>query len=48
MQTVVYGIIAYLFIPVVRKFVNSHMTSLHRKLDHIVKHSPDIPDLEDE
>lgn len=47
-QTVVYGIIAYLFIPVVRKFVNSHMTSLHRKLDHIVKHSPDIPDMEDE
>ena len=47
-QTVVYGLIAYAFVPVFRKFINSHMKSIHRKLDHVIKNSPDIPDLEEE
>ena len=60
-RTTVAGVLAYVFIPQVRRFIergwdrlharldnvqDSHK-SLHRKLDHIIKHHPDLPDLDD-
>jgi hypothetical protein len=44
-QTVVYGAIAVIFVPVVRKWFRRHVAELHAKMDHIIKHHPDIPDL---
>ena len=45
-QTIVYGALAYLLVPVVRRFVNGHTKALHKKLDHIIRHHPDIPPLD--
>ena len=49
-QTVVYALLAYLFIPPFRRWVNAHFKAqkkssddVHLKLDHIIKHHPDIP-----
>jgi hypothetical protein len=49
-QTVVYGVAAWLFIPPVREWMNNHMKELHKKLDeahakldHVITHSTDIP-----
>jgi len=53
-QTVVYGIIAVVFVPPVRRWFLGHFRSvkahaaaesqaLHAKLDHIIKHHPAIP-----
>jgi hypothetical protein len=50
-QTVVYGAIAMVLIPPVRKWweakfseVHSKLDEAHAKLDHVIRHSPDIPD----
>ena len=60
-RTAIALVLAYVFIPKVRRFFtkgwdrihaklsglhDSH-DELHRKLDHIIRHHPDIPDLED-
>lgn len=45
-QTAVYGALAYILIPPVRDWFNNHMKSLHEKVDHIIKHHPDIPPFE--
>ena len=49
-QTVVYGLAAYLLIPPFRRWINAHFkaqheanAALHAKLDHVIKHHPDIP-----
>jgi hypothetical protein len=44
-QTVVYAGAAYLFIPPVRKYIDAHMKDIHKKMDHIIFHSKDIPPL---
>jgi hypothetical protein len=38
-QTALYGAIALLFVPVVRRWIKH----VHAKLDHIIQHHPDIP-----
>lgn len=50
-QTVVYGLLAVIFVPLVRKWFMARMAALHEKLDHahdkidhIIRHSPDIPE----
>jgi hypothetical protein len=54
-QTIVYGLIAIAVIPPARHFVERHVDSIkahvsaehdamHEHLDHIIRHSPDIPD----
>jgi len=52
-QTVVYGTVAAIFVPAVRRWFNDHMKALHEKLDdahekldHVIKHSADIPPFE--
>ena len=42
-QTVVYGVIAIIFVPPVRRWFAGHMNAVHAKLDHIIKHHPAIP-----
>ena len=49
-QTILYGAIALLFVPIVRKAIKRWSEKLHEKLDHnavllkhIIKHHPDIP-----
>jgi hypothetical protein len=42
-QTVVYFVIAVIFIPRFRKFLRGELGHLHNKLDHIIRHHPDIP-----
>ena len=39
-QTVAYAVIAYIFIPPFREWFQK---DLHAKIDHFIKHSPDIP-----
>lgn len=57
-QTVVYGAIALVFVPPLRRWFGRHMEALkshitaehaavHAKLDHVIKHSPDIPDFKE-
>lgn len=43
-QTVVYGALAVIFVPVVRRFVKTEMRKVHAKLDHVIRYHPDIPD----
>ena len=43
-QTAVYGTIAVIFIPPVRKWARREAEKLHGKLDHVIKHHPDIPE----
>ena len=47
-QTIIYFLIAALFIPVVRRFIQREFhkahADIHAKLDHIIKHHPDIPE----
>jgi len=45
-QTVVYGAVAALFIPAVRRFekrLHAKLDLVHAKLDHVIEHHPDIP-----
>ena len=42
-QTVVYGLLAYLFLPPVKAYIDAHVDSIHAKLNHVIKHSKDIP-----
>jgi hypothetical protein len=42
-QTIVYGGIAYIFVPPFRKWLHGEFTHVHAKIDHIIKHHPDIP-----
>jgi hypothetical protein len=49
-QTFLYGLLAWLFVPPFRKWINGHMKALHDKFDHherllqhVIKHSKDIP-----
>ena len=46
-QTVVYGIIAVGVYPPLRHAAEREAKHLHAKLDHIVKHSTDIPPFDD-
>lgn len=57
-EMLVVGFVGSFFVPRVRKWWSRHIEDLkthvsgenkdlHRKLDHIIKHHPDIPDLED-
>ena len=46
-QSVVYALAGYVLIPPFRKWVNSGFQGLHEKVDHIIKHHPDIPDFPD-
>ena len=50
-QTLVYGVLAVILIPPVRRFVRAEFAKVHTKIDHshellqhVIKHSPDIPD----
>ena len=54
-QTAAYGVIAAVLVPAVRHFlhrefdkVKTHVSGenalIHAKMDHIIKHHPDIPD----
>ena len=43
-QTVVYGVLAIILIPPVRRFAKAEFEKVHAKMDHIIKHHPDIPD----
>lgn len=43
-QTVAYFLIAVALVPVLRKAVKHEAEKLHKKLDHIIKHHPDIPE----
>lgn len=43
-QTVAYAAIAYAFYPPFRRWVRKEADHLHGKLDHIIRHHPDIPD----
>jgi len=45
-QTLVYGAIAYFLVPAVKSWVDNHMSELHKKVDHIIRHSPDIPEMD--
>jgi hypothetical protein len=54
-QTVVYGTLALYFVPKVRAWVNRHVDGLHakldvahKKMDHIIKHSNDIPEFKED
>ena len=49
-QTVVYGVLAIILIPPVRRFakaefekVHARLDAAHSKLDLVIRHSPDIP-----
>ena len=42
-QTVVYGILALIFVPPVRRWAEKEAKHLHAKIDHVIKHSTDIP-----
>ena len=48
-QMILTAVIAVLLWPPTRKRIRLYLTrkdsELHRKLDHIIKHHPDIPDL---
>ena len=44
-QTVVYAGIAVLVWPPARRWFRAEQAELHRKLDHVIRHSKDIPDL---
>lgn len=47
-QTIVYGLIAIIFVPPVRRWFNCHMKAVHEKLDHVIFHSPEIPPFDPE
>ena len=46
-QTIIYAAAAYLLLPPIRTYIDSHVKSIHAKMDHIIKHHPDIPDFEE-
>lgn len=54
-QTILYGLIALIFVPPVRRWAERHVHALkehitaehakvHEKLDFVIKHHPDIPE----
>ena len=43
-QTIVYAGIAYAVYPPFRKWLMHETGELHAKMDHIIRHHPDIPD----
>ena len=47
-QTVVYGLIAVAVYPPIRKWAKHEADHLHAKVDHLVRHLPDVPDFDDE
>jgi hypothetical protein len=47
LQTIAYAAIAYAFYPPFRRWVKHEASVYHQKLDHIIKHHPDIPDFEE-
>jgi hypothetical protein len=47
-QTIVYAVIAYLFIPPFRRWMHEENVTLHAKLDHIIHHHPEIPEFVNE
>lgn len=46
-QTLVYGALAVIFIPPVRHWAERETKKLHAKLDHVIRHSTDIPPFEE-
>ena len=42
-QTVLYGAIAIIFVPPIRRWFVEEHKKIHAKLDHVIKHHPDIP-----
>lgn len=42
-QTLLAVVAAAILIPVVRKAIKRESAHLHAKLDHLIKHHPDIP-----
>ena len=46
-QTVVYGVIAAAVYPPFRSYLKRETEHLHAKMDHIIKHHPDVPAFDD-
>ena len=42
-QTVLYGAVAVALYPPLRRWANREKEHLHAKIDHVIKHHPDIP-----
>lgn len=42
-QTVVYGLIAIVFVPPIRRWFKAHLESIHAKVDHLILHSSEVP-----
>lgn len=45
-QTVVYGLVAIAVYPPLRRWAKSETDHLHAKLNHVIKHHPDIPEFD--
>lgn len=43
-QTLVYGVLASIFIPIIRRWWQAELAQVHARLRHIIHHAPDIPD----
>lgn len=46
-QTVAYAAIAYAVYPPFRHWADCELAHVHAKMDHIIKHHPDIPGFDD-
>ena len=46
-QTIIYGLAAVALYPPLRKAAKREAEHLHAKLDHVIKHSKDIPVFDD-
>jgi hypothetical protein len=47
-QTILYGLIALAVYPPLRVIAKREAEHLHAKMDHIIKHHPDIPSFDDQ
>ena len=46
-QTIVYGMIAFAVYPPLRKWAKRETEHLHAKVNHLIKHLPDVPAFDD-
>ena len=46
-QTIVYAGILYTCYPPFRRWVKHESSLMHAKMDHIIKHHPDIPEFKE-
>ena len=47
LQTVFYGAVGAALYPPTRRWIEREQKKLHQKMDHIIKHHPDIPEFEE-